>query len=123
MSKKTNILILTIERKWFDMIASGEKKEEYREIKPYYDRILGKKFIGFPFTKAIIENFKGIKSYDSKQVKDIDIIFRNGYRYDSPKLKCRCSLRIGEGKKEWGAIPGQKYYILKILKILEVRNV
>ena len=31
------MLILPIKKKWFDMIASGEKTEEYREIKPYYD--------------------------------------------------------------------------------------
>lgn len=31
------MLILPIKRKWFDMILSGEKKEEYRDIKPYYD--------------------------------------------------------------------------------------
>lgn len=29
-------LKLTLKKKWFDMIASGEKKEEYREIKPYW---------------------------------------------------------------------------------------
>lgn len=38
------VLNLTLHRKWFDMIASGEKKEEYRDIKPLtkrgtYDRI------------------------------------------------------------------------------------
>lgn len=27
------MLILPIKKKWFDMILSGEKKEEYREIK------------------------------------------------------------------------------------------
>jgi len=31
-----NILRLTIKKEWFDMIQSGEKKEEYREIKPYW---------------------------------------------------------------------------------------
>lgn len=30
-------MILPIKKKWYDMIVSGEKKEEYREIKPYYD--------------------------------------------------------------------------------------
>lgn len=30
------MLTLPIKKKWFDMIKSGEKKEEYREIKPYY---------------------------------------------------------------------------------------
>lgn len=32
------ILHLTLKKKWFDMIASGEKKEEYREIKPYWEK-------------------------------------------------------------------------------------
>ena len=37
------MLILPIKKKWFDMIASGEKKEEYREIKTYWtSRFLGK---------------------------------------------------------------------------------
>lgn len=30
------MLTLPIKKKWYDMILSGEKKEEYREIKPYY---------------------------------------------------------------------------------------
>ena len=30
------MLILTLQKKWFGMILSGEKQEEYREIKPYY---------------------------------------------------------------------------------------
>lgn len=112
------MLVLPITKKGLDMIILGEKKEEYREIKPYYDKILGKIFIGFPFTRAIIENFQSIKSYDASQIKDVEIIFRNGYEHYSPKAKCLCSLDIGEGKKEWGAIPGKKYYVLKILYIL-----
>ena len=30
------MLMLPIKKKWFDMIKNGEKKEEYREIKPYW---------------------------------------------------------------------------------------
>jgi hypothetical protein len=30
------MLTLPIKNKWYDMILSGQKKEEYREIKPYY---------------------------------------------------------------------------------------
>lgn len=30
------MLVLPIKKKWFDMIASGDKEEEYREIKPYW---------------------------------------------------------------------------------------
>ncbi len=29
-------LVLPIKRRWFDTIVSGEKKEEYRDIKSYY---------------------------------------------------------------------------------------
>lgn len=30
------VLNLVVTKKWFDMIVSGEKNEEYREIKPYW---------------------------------------------------------------------------------------
>ena len=55
------ILQLTIKKKWFDLIKSGIKTEEYREIKPYFINRLNKKY-----------------KY---------IIFRNGYRKESPQIK------------------------------------
>ncbi len=37
IGREENImLILPIKSKWFNMILSGDKQEEYREIKPYY---------------------------------------------------------------------------------------
>ena len=33
---KKKILTLTVSKQWFDKIVSGEKTEEYREIKPYW---------------------------------------------------------------------------------------
>ena len=40
-----NTLYLPLKKKWFEMIKSGEKKEEYREIKPYYtSRFYGKAY-------------------------------------------------------------------------------
>lgn len=36
--KKLNI---TLKKKWFDMIASGIKKEEYREMKPSWMKRFG----------------------------------------------------------------------------------
>ena len=35
-SSTQKTLKLTLCRQWFDLIKSGEKKEEYREIKPYW---------------------------------------------------------------------------------------
>ena len=38
-------LRLTLHKKWFDEIASGEKRIEYRENKPYWNtRLDGKEF-------------------------------------------------------------------------------
>lgn len=98
------MLVLPIKKQWFEMIAMGEKKEEYRELKPYYHTRIKNTF-GF--------------DYKNKQV---EIVFRNGYKYNSPSVKCLCELEVGEGKKEWGAKPKKRYYILKILKIIEIKN-
>lgn len=103
------MLILPIKKKWFEMIASGEKKEEYREIKPYW-------------TKRF-ENYYEIAKFnielECSNFKEIyyRVVFRNGYQADSPTIKCKCKLRIGQGKQEWGAEPNKEYYILDILEV------
>ena len=40
MSKDNKTLHLVLKRKWWDMIASGEKMEEYREVCHYWARRL-----------------------------------------------------------------------------------
>jgi len=56
------ILHLTLLRKWFDLIASGEKTKEFREIKPYW-------------TKRLSE-----KEFD-------EIYFKNGYSKNAPFMR------------------------------------
>lgn len=34
--RRCSILSLVLKRKWYDMIANGEKREEYRDVKDYY---------------------------------------------------------------------------------------
>ena len=72
------------------MVFSGEKKEEYREMKPYWNRRLSN--------------------------KDFDAIrFRNGYANNAPEVliewKGLCS---GLGIIEWGAPPEKVVYIIKL---------
>lgn len=38
--KELKILDLPLKAKWYNMIESGEKKEEYRELKPYWQKRL-----------------------------------------------------------------------------------
>lgn len=80
------------------MIASGEKKEEYRAITDYYDA----RFSNAPKFK---ENGKWV----------FFVILRAGYQKDSPRLKICCWLDVDEGKPEWGAEPGKEYFILHII--------
>lgn len=84
------MLILPIKKKWFDMILSGEKKEEYREIKPYYKSRFSKMFEMHPYSFIPV-------GYDSQKV-----MFRNGYSNSSPSFIALCSLDIKTGREEWG---------------------
>lgn len=91
------MLILPIKRKWFDMIKSGEKKEEYREIKLYWTTRFGTAYFG---NKLIDEKIKALRKYTTLPT---EIVFKNGYQNNSPYIKCWCSLTVGQGKEEWGA--------------------
>lgn len=93
------MLILPIKKKWFDMIKSGKKTEEYREMKPYYSKRL-------------------VKKIDNQGC--IEIVLRNGYSRNSPALKCKCRFAIKKGRKEWGAEPGVYYYAFEILSKEEI---
>ena len=89
-----NVLHLTVNRQWFDMIKAGIKIEEYREMKPYWHKRLMRK----PYNV---------------------IIFRNGYATTSPTVSVELSgLGIGLGIIEWGAPEGQEVYILRLGNIL-----
>lgn len=99
------MLTLPIKKKWFDMILSGEKKEEYREIKPYYD-----------------VRFRNVWGYPAYWNKPQRVMFRNGYSKDSSAVIVDCRLSIRTGRPEWGAEPNKKYYVLTILDWLEVEN-
>ena len=103
--KRNNMLTLPIKKKWYDMILSGEKKEEYREIKPYYRS---------RFTSVGL-----LDRYGLETVSEANILFRNGYSKNSPSFIAKCSLNITTGRPEWGAEPGRKYYVLKIREIQE----
>lgn len=105
------MLTLPIKKKWFDMIKSGEKKEEYREIKPYWT-----KRFAHNLYDLIIYNPTATISYAQGTLR-----FKNGYQKNAPIIECFIELRQDYGKKEWGAEPNKLYYVLKILSV-EERN-
>lgn len=96
------MLTLPIQKKWFDMILSGEKKEEYRSITPYYET-----------------RFRNVWGYPAYWGEPHQIKFRNGYNANSPFFVANCTLNIKTGNPEWGAEKDVKYYTLKITEITE----
>ena len=94
------MLTLPIKKQWFDMIAKGEKAEEYREIKPYY--------------RTRFQNIDLLDKDGCASGRYAIIGVRNGYSKNAPTLIVTVILDIGEGETEWGAKEGEVYYILKI---------
>lgn len=88
------VLHLTLKKKWFDMIASGVKREEYRERKPYWNtRLLGNRFDAIRFT--------------------------NGYSKNAPWMLVECTeLLSGLGIIEWGAPEKTPVFILRLGAVL-----
>lgn len=112
------------------MILSGEKKEEYREIKEYFmSRLLYR--IQYPrggYFSAEADILKGDWrclgwnefTTGAPIFEHFDIIkFTNGYSKTSPSFTIECKgIEIREGKPEWGATPGEMYFVLKLGEIL-----
>lgn len=89
------VLNLNVTKNWFDMIESGIKPEEYREIKEYW-------------TKRLMSS--------DGQFKQFDIVrFMNGMATDAPvTVREFKGIRIDIGKKEWGAKESILYYVISL---------
>ena len=117
--EKTVTLILPMKREWFEMELSGEKKEEYREIKPYWIvRVL--KWLGWPKSeeKKAIELLSATNNLIPREV-----LFRNGYSASCPSFIGMCTVRIGTGREEWGAEKDKKYFVFTIHAKRNLKNI
>ena len=92
-------LNLTIKKKWFDMITSGVKKEEYREIKPYWVKRLKLRV--------------GYRDFDT-------ILFRNGYQKTSPSVRVDClGIHQGKANPKWSDNTKGYFFVIKLGAILK----
>lgn len=110
MQRKT--LKLVLKGKWFDLIASGEKKEEYRDITPFYTSRL--------VDKQATEEHNANNHFKSVVYKDFDSVeFYLGYASNRPTMLVEClGISKSYGKDKWGAGPGVVYYNIKLGKII-----
>ena len=94
-------LRLTLKKKWFDMIASGEKKHEYR----------------LP-SQWILSRLPSGKRYDVVE-------FANGYGKHVPRVTVEFKgwdRNQGDNNPEWGAIPGERYVIIRLGRVISLHN-
>lgn len=125
-------LNLTLKAQWYDMIESGEKPEEYRELKKYW--IQGSKRIASlteemewavwdEFIESLQNKHRGYDSYQqlleefAVKINDIDFIhfFRGGapsFKYPNMVWECE-GITIGKGNPKWGA-PEEDVFIIKL---------
>ena len=98
------ILDLPLKKEWFKMIESGEKTEEYRQIKSYWiERLTWHEPGPDP---NMIDPQRSPKP-------DTHIRFRHGYTKRTMHFGLE-SIRIGKGKPEWGAPAEKSVFILKL---------
>ena len=82
-------LHLVLKHKWFDMIKSGEKLEEYREVTDYW--------------------ISRLTDADGKLIQWDAIKFQRGYT-NAEHLTVRCKkVSVKKGRAEWGASPEHRY--------------
>ena len=83
------MLTLPIKKKWFDMILSGEKKEEYRNYNDYYM----KRF----YTCKNCRNHCDGYCMSVICRPSLYICLRNGYSSDSPFMICKVRVFKNQG--------------------------
>ncbi len=92
------MLELILKKKWFDLIQSGEKLEEYRDITPYWcARILTSSY-----DKAYGENMAKLLPFGYYNSKHSKVRFRLGYGKDAPEMVFKIrGVKVENPKPEW----------------------
>lgn len=111
------VLDLPLKSEWYEMIESGEKREEYREIKPYWARRLCSIGTDGAFCDLCEEH--GINNdCNAHSDKGYTLVrFRYGYTKRTILFELK-RISIGIGKPEWGA-PDYPVFCIKLGKIIE----
>lgn len=82
------------------MIASGEKKEEYRELSQYW----AKRFLGH---QVMLNPY-------------FYVLFRHGYAKDAPEIMLECKgIDIGTAKPEWSDNWQGEVFVIKLGEIID----
>lgn len=113
-------LHLTLEKKWFEMTKSGQKTEDYREIKPYWVSRLCDRHDG-AIGGDLMDRHK-VRSFTFKKFTHTRLV--NGYGTDKPVIVTEnLGISIGRGRPEWGAPEDEDVFIIKHGRITATGNI
>lgn len=130
MKKNADTLHLVLKSQWYDLIASGIKTEEYREIKPYWQ----KRFIDYKaLSDYVVKTYKAMLCHNflvhgnlEPHIDDAphmflrgykQVNFRRGYHRDAASMTFTIKdICFGKGRPEWGAPTDTEVFIFKLGK-------
>lgn len=117
-------LHLVLKSKWYDMIVSGEKKEEYREIKPYWEKRLldYKKLSEWAEKNIMLLRLRQVFFPGRTAIENVCRDFPRGYThvcfhkgYSSVIMTFKVmGIEMGAGNPEWGAPTDRPVFIIKL---------
>lgn len=104
------VLTLTVNKEWFSRILSGVKKEEYREIKPYWiKRLTTNCEVVYD---VVAETYCGKVLYRPYT----HVLFVNGYGDDKPRIEKEIeSIDIDRPRKGWcpDDFLGKEFFVIR----------
>ncbi|GAB4042535.1 hypothetical protein [Spirosoma litoris] len=122
-------LELVLKHKWFDMIESGNKLEEYRDIKPYWIRRLitpsevmegghWEEFCSDLMNPARYDNEAEVIAYfDCKFIPFASVRFRRGYQKKAKTMIWDLGqTRIDNAKPEWAEGYMNRMFVIPLIK-------
>ena len=122
----SKVLYLPLKKEWYEMIESGVKTEEYRDLSEYWisrltrygddEKLNGRLYANFLSTSPNVLklNIEG----SIMRFADFDAVkFSYGYTKRTMTFECK-GITIGKGKKEWGA-PDEDVFIIKLGERIE----
>ena len=116
-------LYLPMKKKWYDMILSREKKEEYREFKPHWmtrvKNCLGD--FGYPHSvHTTKDNGREVSVIATHRITSpLEICFVNGYQRNARRFTAYCDyfhVRKEVVHPEWGEgeYAGKQHFVFHI---------
>lgn len=105
------MLELVLKKKWFDLIQSGEKTEEYREINAYWcSRILTS-----PYHVVYGEHMAAMLPNGYYNEKHHQVRFRLGYGKNAPEMKFKIlGIKVGMPRPEWSEPNPRKSFVIEL---------